>query len=100
MRVLHYYLVLILSLSPQANTVLYDADGFLWTTQTDINFFWNNHGDDTRCNDMWDGVDATTVFQDYEVTTGDPKFTTPGSDHSLQDTSPNIDAGMSIILGV
>ena len=77
-----------------------NTDGFKWTTQTDINFFWNNHGDDARCNDMWDLVDTTTVFQDYEVSTGDPKFTTPGSDFSLQSDSPNIDNGMSIILGV
>jgi len=77
-----------------------DTDGFVWTTQTDSNFFWKNHGDDARCNDMWDLVDTTTVFQDYEVSTGDPKFTTPGSDFSLQDSSPNIDNGIGISLGV
>jgi len=76
------------------------TDGYKWTTQTDINFFWKNHGNDARCNDMWDLVDTTTVFQDYEVSTGDPKFTTPGSDFSLQDSSPNIDNGMGISLGV
>jgi len=74
--------------------------GFLWTTQTDHNFFWKNHGDDARCTDMWSLVDTTTVFQDYEVSTGDPLFTTPGADHSLQAASPNIGNGMSIELGV
>jgi len=77
-----------------------DTAGFKWTTQTDINFFWKNHGDDTRCTDMWDTVDTTTVFQDYLVSTGDPKFTTPGSDFSLQSDSPNVGSGMSIELGV
>ena len=77
-----------------------DTDGFVWTTQTDANFFWKNHGDDTRCNDMWDGVDTTTVFQDYEVTTGDPVFDTPGSDHAIGAASPCYGTGMSIELGV
>jgi len=77
-----------------------NADGFKWTTQTDNNFFWGNHGDDTRCTDMWDGVDITTVFQDYEVSTGDPKFTTAGSDFSLQSDSPNINNANGITDGV
>jgi len=77
-----------------------NSDGFKWTTQTDSNFFWKNHGDDVRCNDMWDLVDTTTVFQDYEVSTGDPVFDVPGADFALQNTSPNLDNGMSIILGV
>ena len=77
-----------------------DSDGFKWTTQTDSNFFWKNHGDDVRCTDMWDLVDTTTVFQDYEVSTGDPVFDVPGADFALQNTSPNLDNGMSIILGV
>lgn len=80
----------------EANT----ADGFYWSTQSNINFFWDNHGDDARCTDMWDGVDTTTIFQDYAVTTGDPKFTTAGSNFSLQTDSPCIDSGMSIGLGV
>jgi len=78
------------------------TDGFLWTTQTDSNFFWNNHGNDARCNDMWDGVDVTTVFKDYPNVTlnGDPKFKTPGSDFELDTGSPCLDTGMSITLGV
>ena len=74
--------------------------GFRSTTQTDSNLYMYNHGDDTRCTDMWIGIDTTTIFQDYEVTTGDPKFTTSGSDFSLQNDSPNLGAGMSIDLGV
>jgi len=76
------------------------TSGFDWDTQTDVNFFWNNHGDDARCTDMWVNVDVTTVFQDYLVSTGNPLFTNPGVDHSLQATSPNLDNGMSIELGV
>ena len=76
------------------------SDGFKWTTQIDGNFFWKNHGDDVRCNDMWDLVDTTTIYQDYEVSTGDPKFGVAGADFSLDSDSPNIDNGMSIILGV
>lgn len=78
------------------------TDGFKWTTQTDINFFWNNHGNDARCTDMWDGVDITTVFKDYPNATlnGDPVFTAAGSDFSLDTGSPCLDAGMSITLGV
>lgn len=74
--------------------------GFVWTTQTDSNFFWNNHGDDVRCNDMWVLVDTTTLFQDYEVVTGDPVFDVPGADFALQNTSPDLNAAMSIGLGV
>jgi len=77
------------------------VDGFKWTTQTDNNFFWRNHGDDARNNDMWDLVAVTpSPFADHEVTVGNPLFTTPGADHSLQDTSPDIGVGMSITLGV
>lgn len=76
------------------------AYGFYWSTQTDINFFWKNHGNDARCTDMWAGVDVTTVFQDYEVSVGDPKFTVPGSNFSLQSDSTDLNSGMSIILGV
>jgi len=77
------------------------AAGFRWaTTQTDINFFWGNHGDDARCTDMWFNIDVTTIFQDYFVTTGDPDFDTPGADHSLDPGSPCLDVGMPIELGV
>ena len=76
------------------------TDGIKWTTQTDHNFFWKNHGDDTRDNDMWDGVDVTTIFQDYGVTVGDPKFHTAGSDFALDTGSPCLDTGFSMGLGV
>jgi hypothetical protein len=76
------------------------ANAYIWTTETDINFFANNHGSDARCHQMWSGVDTTTVFQDYAVSSGDPKFTTPGSNFSLQSTSPNINNGLSESLGV
>ena len=74
------------------------ADGFLWTTQTDSNFFWENHGDDARNVDMWDLVDTTTIYQDYEVTAGDPLFNLPL--FTFPATSPCQDTGMSIELGV
>lgn len=76
------------------------VNGFVWSTPTDSNFFWKNHGDDLRNTDMWSGVDVTTVFQDYEVTAGDPLFTLPGSDFSLQEGSPVEGDGMSVELGV
>jgi len=75
-----------------------DTDAIKWLTQTDINLFWNNNfynnGDD------FDGVDETTVFQDYAKVSGDPKFTTAGSDFSLDTGSPCLQTGMSIELGV
>lgn len=65
-----------------------DVAGFKWTTQIDSNLFWGNHGDDARCTDMWVLVDVATVFQDYEVTAGDPLFTAAGTDFSIGKTSP------------
>ncbi len=76
-----------------------NTSGFDWDTQEDINYFWKNHGDDARCTDMWVNVATTGPHADLEVSTGDPKFTGV-NDFSLQSDSPNIDAGMSIILGV
>lgn len=73
--------------------------GFLWTTQTDSNFFWDNHGDDARNTDMWSLVDVATIFQDYVVTTGDPLFETAGSDFSLEAGSPCLNTGSGITLG-
>lgn len=40
------------------------------------------------------------LFCDWWLTTGDPKFTTAGSDFSLQSDSPCIGAGMKMELGV
>jgi len=68
-----------------------------WGTQIDNNFIWNNHIHNCGANV---NIDETTCFQDYEVTTGDPLFTNAGVDFLLQDTSPNLAAGMSIDLGV
>ena len=74
------------------------TDAIIFTTQTDINFFWNNHFYNNT--DDFYGVDETNHYQDYEKTTGDPKFETAGSDFALQSDSPCLDAGMSIELGV
>jgi len=75
------------------------TDGVRWTTQTDGNFFWHNHGDDARNNDMWDGVAETGVHSDLENTAGDPKITADGN-LSLQADSPCIDAADAAVLGV
>ena len=74
--------------------------GFIWTTQNDSNFFLHNH-DGNNVVDMWALVDETNPpHMDNEETTGDPKFTTAGSDFSLAADSPCIDAGKTIALGV
>lgn len=77
------------------------TDGFLWTTQTDINFFAYNH-EGNNVTDMWDLVEeAVTAHKDNWVTSGDPDFTNEaGGDFSLEATSPCIDAGMAMSLGV
>jgi hypothetical protein len=59
--------------------------------------YWSNHGNDARCNDMWVNVDVTGPFQDYLVSTGDPKFVnvSAGSeDFRLQSSSPCINTGI------
>jgi len=73
-------------------------DAFVWTTQSDMNFFWQNH-EGSSVVDMWDLVATTMPHMDPEVTSGDPKFTTAGSDFSLQSSSPCLDAGFSVTLG-
>lgn len=75
------------------------SDGFYWSTQSDVNFFIKNHGNDTRNTDMWDGVATTMPHMDPEVTSGDPKFTADGN-LSLQSDSPCIDAALALTLGV
>jgi hypothetical protein len=78
-----------------------DADGFKWTTQTDINEFMDNHGDDVRCTDMWDLVAISPdPNADHRVSTGDPDFDTPGADFALDPGSPCEDIAMYMILGV
>jgi len=61
------------------------------------NHFYNNG--DNHLNVPEEG-DAADLFCDWWATTGDPKFTTAGSDFSLQSDSPCIDAGMAMALGV
>lgn len=73
---------------------------YTWSSQRDQNFFWKNHGNDTRCTDMWNNVDSTSLSQDYEISTGDPLFSNPGVDHKLETGSPCLNTGISISLGV
>ena len=74
------------------------TDGMIWSTQTDGNFFWKNHGDDARNNDMWDGVATTMPHMDAEVSTGDPLFDGDGN-LSLGAGSPCINNAVTPILG-
>lgn len=77
------------------------TDGFLWTTQTDSNFFAYNH-EGNSVTDMWDLVEeSVTAYKDNHVTSGDPDFTDEANGNfSLESTSPCINAGMAITLGV
>jgi hypothetical protein len=85
-----------------------DTDDIIWTTANiKANVFMYNHS--YNANDRYDGViadgDAEDLFCDFWDTGGaaaadDPDFTTAGSDFSLQSTSPCIDAGMAMRLGV
>lgn len=77
-----------------------DIVGFYKSTQCDIEFYSHNHGNDARCTDMWSGVDTSTIFQDYNISTGDPLFASAGSDFSLSTTSPCFGAGLNIAGGV
>lgn len=78
-----------------------NTSGFDWTTQMNTNIFRKNWGDDTRNTDMWVNVDTTGIYQDYDVSTGDPLFTDPGNgDLSLQSGSGAIDDGYGNIFGV
>lgn len=70
------------------------TNGFLSTTQEDLNFYSNNHGDDARNTDMWNGVDDSGIFQDNGVSTGDPLFTASGT-FTLETGSPCIDTGLN-----
>ena len=85
------------------------TSGIDWTTQTDINFFLGNHGNDTRNTDMWGASDKIAVTMPHgelggsataASTEGDPKFTTPGSDFSISSDSPCVGTGKMIELGV
>ena len=74
------------------------TDGIIFSTQTDGNFFWKNHGDDARNNDMWDGVAVTMPHMDAAVSTGDPLFDGDGN-LSLGAGSPCINNAVTPILG-
>jgi hypothetical protein len=54
-----------------ANNVVYDqsAKFAIWTTQTDMNSFYNNH---TTSIDDFTLVDTNSYCRDFELTTGDP----------------------------
>lgn len=83
------------------NIVDTTTDGFLWTTQTNINFFAYNHTGNS-VTDMWDLVEeSVAAYKDNWVTSGDPDFTNEaGGNFSLEGTSPCINAGMAMGLGV
>ncbi len=76
-----------------------DTVALSWTTQTDINFFWKNHEGNSVV-DYAANVDETTVFQDYEKTTGDPEFITPGSEFDIEDTSPCYGTAQGVEKGI
>ncbi len=73
-----------------------------FTTQADSNWFDNNHGDDARCNDMWDGVETTSpIYKDNNVSTGDPDFDdAAGGDFKISSSSPCYGTGSQISKGV
>lgn len=80
------------------------TDGFYWTTQEMINFFWNNH-EGNSVTDMWDmdgaGANVTAPHDDKTATSGDPKITNAATGKcDLASDSPCIDAGMSLTVGV
>jgi hypothetical protein len=70
-------------------------------TKNDHLFFWGNHGNNARCTAMWSNIDTTTVFKDYKVTTGDPKFVDEtNGDFRLEADSPCYGTAEDIKLGV
>lgn len=72
--------------------------GFSNSTQADMSFFLNNHGNDARNTDMWVNVATAFPHGDLNNTTGDPLFDADGN-LSLQSGSPCRDAGVSAYLG-
>jgi hypothetical protein len=77
----------------------YTSKAITASTRTDSNFFWKNHGDNTRNIEMYNGVDTSGIFMDYLNSSGNPLFTSSGN-LSLTAGSPCINNGMSITLGV
>jgi parallel beta-helix repeat protein len=91
----NYATVIMNNIQEGNNTV-----GFNWLASRKFNLFWGNHGDDTRCTDMWLNVATTGPSADLVVTTGDPLFTAAGSDFSLQYTSPCAASAEDVMYGV
>ena len=89
------------------NIIDTSTDAFVWTTQTDINMYMYNHRGNS-VTDMYDTannkISSTIPHTDNWVTGGageDPDFTNEADgDFSLEATSPCIDAGMAMVLGV
>lgn len=84
------------------------TDAFVWTTQSDINFFWRNHegNDVTRMYDTTTNKVASTEgsspipHTDPAVSTGDPLFDgAAGGDFSLAAGSPCLNNALSPTLG-
>lgn len=79
-----------------------DTRAVYWSTAEVIslmmcNHFYNNADDYSGHPEEGDAFD---LLCDFLQTGGDPKFTTAGSDFSLQGDSPCINAGMAMRLGV
>lgn len=79
------------------------TDALKWTTANiKVNTFMYNHFYNNA--DDYDGIiadgDAEDTLCDFWDTSGDPLFTTAGSNFSLQASSPCIDAGLAMRLGV
>ena len=70
------------------------TDGIKMGLQRDVVTFISNHGDDARCTDMWDNVEESTIWRDYLVTTGDPKFDNPPDSLQLDTDSPARNTGI------
>ena len=70
------------------------TDGIKMGRQRDVVTFISNHGDDARCTDMWDNVEESTIWRDYLVTTGDPKFVNPPDSLQLGSDSPARNTGI------
>jgi hypothetical protein len=77
------------------NEIHYATDGqaYTWTTQENGNIFDHNH---LELKNKVTLVDTLGANQDYDLTIGDPKFTTNGSNFSLQSDSPCLNTGLGV----